>query len=74
MSECNDTTPERIENRTLDELRIGESAEMVRVLAQEDIELFAVMSGDVNPAHLDAAYADETQFHHVVAHGMWAGR
>ena len=60
MSECNDTTPERIENRTLDELRIGESAEMVRVLAQEDIELFAVMSGDVNPAHLDAAYADET--------------
>jgi phosphate acetyltransferase/phosphate butyryltransferase len=73
MSECNDTTPERIENRTLDELRIGESAEMVRVLAQEDIELFAVMSGDVNPAHLDAAYADETQFHHVVAHGMWGG-
>ena len=73
MSECNDTTPEQIENRTLDELSIGESAEMVRVLAQEDIELFAVMSGDVNPAHLDPAYADETQFHHVVAHGMWGG-
>ena len=46
---------------------------MVRVLAQEDIELFAVMSGDVNPAHLDADYADDTQFHHVVAHGMWGG-
>ncbi|MGI3209870.1 bifunctional enoyl-CoA hydratase/phosphate acetyltransferase [Roseovarius tibetensis] len=73
MSECNGDTPERIENRTLDELSIGESAEMVRVLAQEDIELFAVMSGDVNPAHLDADYADETQFHHVVAHGMWGG-
>lgn len=73
MSECNGDTPERIENSTLDELSIGESAEMVRVLAQEDIELFAVMSGDVNPAHLDADYADETQFHHVVAHGMWGG-
>ena len=72
MSGC-DTTPEMIENRTLDELRIGESAEMVRVLAQEDIELFAVMSGDVNPAHLDAAYADGTPFHHVIAHGMWGG-
>jgi phosphate acetyltransferase/phosphate butyryltransferase len=73
MSECNDTTPDRIENRTLDELSVGDSAEMVRVLAQEDIELFAVMSGDVNPAHLDPAYADQTQFHHVVAHGMWGG-
>src|SRR6056297_3278857 len=72
MSGC-DTTPEMIKNRTLDELRIGESAEMVRVLAQEDIELFAVMSGDVNPAHLDAAYADGTPFHHVIAHGMWGG-
>jgi phosphate acetyltransferase/phosphate butyryltransferase len=73
MSECNNTPPERIENRTLEELAIGDSAEMVRVLAQEDIELFAVMSGDVNPAHLDAEYADKTQLHHVVAHGMWGG-
>ncbi len=72
MSECSET-PELIENRTLDELTVGESAEMVRVLAQEDIELFAVMSGDVNPAHLDAAYADGTPFHHVIAHGMWGG-
>ncbi len=72
MSACNDT-PVLIENRTLDELKIGDTAEMVRVLAMSDIELFAVMSGDVNPAHLDAAYADETQFHHLVAHGMWGG-
>ena len=67
------TYPETVENRTLDELAIGDSAELVRVLGQEDIELFAVMSGDVNPAHLDAAYADKTRFHHVVAHGMWGG-
>jgi phosphate acetyltransferase len=72
MSACDDT-PAQIENRTLDELAIGDTAEMVRVLAMSDIELFAVMSGDVNPAHLDAAYADQTQFHHVIAHGMWGG-
>lgn len=72
MSECSETS-DLIENRTIDELVIGDSAEMVRVLAQSDIELFAVMSGDVNPAHLDAAYADETPFHHVIAHGMWGG-
>ncbi len=72
MSDPNDTD-QMIENRTLDELVIGDSAEMVRVLANSDIELFAVMSGDVNPAHLDAAYADDTPFHHVIAHGMWGG-
>lgn len=72
MSECSEGV-ELLENRTLDELRIGDSAEMVRVLEKTDIELFAVMSGDVNPAHLDAAYADETPFHHVIAHGMWGG-
>ncbi|MFQ6752857.1 bifunctional enoyl-CoA hydratase/phosphate acetyltransferase [Cereibacter sphaeroides] len=62
-----------VENRTLDELQIGDSAEVDRVLTPEDIELFAVMSGDVNPAHLDATYAAETGFHHVIAHGMWGG-
>lgn len=72
MSGCN-ATLDLIENRTLDELVVGDTAEMIRVLAKSDIELFAVMSGDVNPAHLDAAYADGTQFHHVVAHGMWGG-
>lgn len=72
MSAYNDA-PAMIENRTVDELAIGDSAEMLRVLAKSDIELFAVMSGDVNPAHLDASYADETQFHHVIAHGMWGG-
>ncbi|PZX39540.1 phosphate acetyltransferase/phosphate butyryltransferase [Roseinatronobacter thiooxidans] len=72
MSETRDTQ-DLIENRTLEELSIGESAEMVRVLEQSDIELFAVMSGDVNPAHLDAAYANGTALHHVIAHGMWGG-
>jgi phosphate acetyltransferase/phosphate butyryltransferase len=68
-----DSAGEIIENRTLDELKIGDSAEMVRVLGKEDIDLFAVMSGDVNPAHLDAAYAGSTPYHHVIAHGMWGG-
>ncbi|MBS0575300.1 MAG: bifunctional enoyl-CoA hydratase/phosphate acetyltransferase [Proteobacteria bacterium] len=63
----------RIENRTFDELRIGDSASLARTLAREDIELFAAMSGDVNPAHVDEAFARDDLFHHVVAHGMWGG-
>ncbi len=72
MSEC-DATAALIENRTLDELAVGDSAGITRALTQQDIELFAVMSGDVNPAHLDPAYAEGTPFHHVIAHGMWGG-
>jgi len=62
-----------IENKTFDELEIGDSAELTRTLKPEDIELFAVMSGDVNPAHVDAEYASSDMFHKVIAHGMWGG-
>lgn len=62
-----------IENRTFDEISIGDSAHIVRTLTPEDIDLFAVMSGDVNPAHVDEEYARSDMFHEVIAHGMWGG-
>jgi phosphotransacetylase/acyl dehydratase len=62
-----------IENRTFDEIAIGDTASLVRTLSKEDIELFAVMSGDVNPAHVDEAYAHSDMFHKIIAHGMWGG-
>jgi len=64
---------DRIENRTFDELQPGDTASLVRTLTYEDIELFAIMSGDVNPAHVDEAFAKSDMFHKVVAHGMWGG-
>ena len=67
------TTMQFIENRTYDEISVGNSAELTRTLKPEDIELFAVMSGDVNPAHVDADYARTDMFHGVIAHGMWGG-
>ncbi len=60
-----------IENRTFDELEVGETAKLERTLSRRDIELFAVMSGDVNPAHVDEEYAHGDMFHKVIAHGMW---
>jgi phosphotransacetylase/acyl dehydratase len=62
-----------IANRTFDEIEVGDQASLVRTLSQRDIELFAAMSGDVNPAHMDPAYARTDMFHRVVAHGMWGG-
>lgn len=62
-----------IQNRPFDELKIGDSASLVRTLSETDITLFAVMSGDVNPAHVDEEYAKSDMFHEVIAHGMWTG-
>lgn len=62
-----------IRNVVFDEIQIGQTASAQRVLSQADIQAFATISGDVNPAHLDAEYADQTLFHGVIAHGMWGG-
>ncbi len=64
---------ELIENFTFDEIFIGQSAQLLRTLTLEDIEAFAAVSGDTNPAHLDPEYANDTLFHGVIAHGMWSG-
>jgi acyl dehydratase len=63
----------RIENRTFDEIEIGASASLSRVLTYRDIELFAIVSGDVNPAHVDPDFAKDDMFHKIIAHGMWGG-
>jgi len=62
-----------IENRTYDEIQVGDRAVLTRTLRPEDIQLFAIMSGDVNPAHVDPEYARSSMFHEVIAHGMWGG-
>ncbi|TVO60817.1 bifunctional enoyl-CoA hydratase/phosphate acetyltransferase [Spiribacter vilamensis] len=62
-----------IENRTFDEIEIGDSAMLEKRLTMEDIKLFAVMSGDVNPAHVDEEFARSSRFHELIAHGMWGG-
>ena len=62
-----------IENRTFDELQIGDSAGIERRLTMDDIKLFAVMSGDVNPAHVDEDFAKSSRFQEIIAHGRWGG-
>ncbi len=62
-----------IENRTFAEIQVGDSASLSRTLTPQDIKLFAVISGDVNPAHLDEEYAKSDIFKRIIAHGMWTG-
>lgn len=60
-----------IENRTFDQIALGDSASLARTLTMADIELFAVMSGDVNPWHLDEAAARRCGFDHIAGHSQW---
>jgi len=64
---------ELVENYVFSEIKVGQSARLLRTLTMEDISAFAAVSGDTNPAHLDSVYANDTLFHGVIAHGMWSG-
>ena len=64
---------ELIENRTFEEINVGDAAVLERTLTEQDITLFAVMSGDINPAHVDPEYAMSSRFREVIGHGMWSG-
>jgi 3-hydroxybutyryl-CoA dehydratase len=52
-----------------EDLSEGQSAEMTRVASAAVVEAFAELSGDVNPIHLDEAYAKTTSFGGRSAHG-----
>jgi acyl dehydratase len=44
---------EMIENRTFDEITSGASACLMHTLSKEDLGRFAIVSGEMNPAHVD---------------------
>jgi len=54
----------------LEELSVGQSADLVRTVGEADIIAFAAVTGDNNPVHLDADYAATTSFGERIAHGM----
>lgn len=64
---------EFLENRTFEEIKVGDFASLSRTLTQKDIQIFAIMSGDINPAHVDAEYAQSDMFKKIIGHGMWGG-
>ena len=62
-----------LENKTFDEIAIGDNAHTLRQLTRRDIELFAAVSGDTNPTHLDESFAKDDRFHGIIAHGLLGG-
>lgn len=62
-----------VQNVPYEELEVGQKANFQSRVTERDIQLFAEVSGDRNPVHLDAEYAATTQFKERIAHGMLTG-
>jgi len=60
-------------NRVYDEIRIGDASSLTRTLRPEDVKLFAILTGDINPSIVDPQYSESGMFREVIAHGMWSG-
>ena len=56
--------------KSIDELKIGDSAQISKTITETDINDFARATGDFNPVHLDQAYAEKTFFKGRIAHGL----
>lgn len=59
-----------VQHRFIEDLSAGMSASVSKIITMDDIVKFADVSTDINPVHLDAAYAATTPFKGVIAHGM----
>ncbi len=65
---------EMIENRTWEEIKVGDRATLTRTCRMEDVELFGVSTGDLNPTHYLAEQAEQLAHHRkVLAHSLWGG-
>ena len=53
-----------------EDLKIGQSAEVVHTVTEEDIQTFGDLSGDYNPLHFDEEWAKTTMFEGRIAHGL----
>ncbi|WP_028240416.1 MaoC family dehydratase [Stutzerimonas azotifigens] len=63
----------QVTNTPYDALEVGQKASFSKTVGEADVQLFAAVSGDRNPVHLDAEFAAGTLFKERIAHGMFSG-
>lgn len=59
-----------VQDVAYDDIKIGDSVKFTKTITQADVTLYAGISGDFNPVHMDKTYAETTQFKKPVVHGM----
>ncbi|MGP1515036.1 MAG: MaoC family dehydratase [Bacteroidales bacterium] len=57
----------------MEKIKVGDVFEFVTTYHQQDVEMFAKISGDNNPIHIDQEYAKNTPFGQCIVHGFFAG-
>lgn len=58
-----------IKGNRIEDIRIGETAVFSKTVGESDIYLFAGITGDLDPNHVDEEYCKTTPFGHRIAHG-----
>lgn len=58
---------------TMDQLRLGQQAAFTKTISESDVYLYAGLTGDLNPAHVNEEYAKGTRFGGRIVHGMLSG-
>ena len=61
---------EKLHGFFLEDLSVGMSDMFAKTITEADIVMFAGISGDTNPVHLNAEFAEKTMFKERIAHGM----
>ena len=59
-----------MKGKTIKELHIGDSAEFTKTVTEGDVYLYAGVTGDLNPAHVNQVAAEASMFKGRIAHGM----
>ncbi|MFZ5569618.1 MAG: MaoC family dehydratase [Thermodesulfobacteriota bacterium] len=59
--------------KSYEELSVGDTREFSKTISESDVYLYAGITGDLNPAHVNAVYAGKTFFKTRIAHGMLVG-
>lgn len=56
--------------KTIDELKLGDKASFQKTVSETDVYLFAGVTGDFNPAHINQVESEKTMFKGRIAHGI----
>ncbi len=56
--------------KTIEEIKVGDTAKFSKTVSESDVYLFAGVTGDLNPAHVSEEFAKDTFFKTRIAHGM----
>jgi 3-hydroxybutyryl-CoA dehydratase len=54
----------------MSDLEVGQAAEFTKTVTETDVVMFAGITGDLNPAHIDQVWAESSRFGGRIAHGM----